>query len=70
LILTSTMLAAFIFLALVTVAFAEVVGWVILGFVCFYWIVYFIIWLLQLLGSNCGLSRWTSMNRRPALSDN
>lgn len=47
LILTSTMLAAFIFLALVTVAFAKVVGWVILGFVCFYWIIYFIIWWRQ-----------------------
>jgi hypothetical protein len=42
--ITSILLSAFIMLSLVIVAFAEIVGWVTLGVVCFYALVYFCLW--------------------------
>jgi hypothetical protein len=53
LLITTLMLAAFVMISLVIVAYAEVVGWIILYFVFFYWLIYVLLWYNQLdLGSS------------------
>jgi hypothetical protein len=46
--ITFILLAAFVMLSLVIVAFAEVVGWVTLGVVCCYGVIYIYLWGEQL----------------------